>query len=369
MMNTGSEDNIQYMQRAHSLARSAKGKTFPNPAVGAVVVNNGVIVGEGATEVCGGLHAEKNAIIAAGEKAAGATLFVTLEPCCHYGRTPPCTDFIINAGIKKVFVSLKDPNPLVNGKGIRQLRDNGIDVSTGLLSEDAETLNEDFFWAVTRKRAWISLKLALTLDGKIADENGGSKWITSEVSRKRVHELRSFHTAVAVGRRTLELDNPQLTVRHVNGPSPARIVFSPDCNIPEKNYFCEHAKDSRSIVVVRGGAEREIVTRSGIEFWSTGEKDPESSLNVFLEMAFQQDITSIMVEGGQRLASRFLEFGLVNRVYLFYGNKILGSGKAGFSFLNNLPIDKCFYLEKIRFTPVDDSDFMISGIPALKSPQ
>ena len=166
------------MSKAIEIASQAKGKTFPNPAVGAVIVTDGKIVGEGATQECGGLHAEIIALRNALDKAVGGTLYVTLEPCCHYGRTPPCTNAIIAAGIRKIFVAVKDPNPLVCGKGIQQLEEAGIEVVTDLLNEEAELVNEDFFWAITRKRAWVSVKLAQTLDGKITDEYGSSKWIT-----------------------------------------------------------------------------------------------------------------------------------------------------------------------------------------------
>ncbi len=362
MNSIDTEKNISFMKRALDLARLAKGRTFPNPAVGAVVVSSGEIAGEGATQTCGGAHAEKTALVAAGDKAQGATLYVTLEPCCHFGRTPPCTDFIIKSGIKRVFVSVKDPNPLVDGKGIEQLRNSGIEVSVGMLADEARELNEDFFWAITKKRAWVTLKLALTLDGMIADAKGDSKWITTESSRKLVHELRRCHAAVAVGRKTLELDDPQLTVRYVDGPSPARIVFSPDENIPYQSYFCTHAEESRTIVVVRGGAAADITTRSGIEFWYTGQNDHEASLYSFLEMAFLQNITSVLIEGGQTLASRFLESGFVNRVYLFYGNKLLGSGKKGISFIQEFPVSSSFHLEKVRYSQIG-TDFLVCGVP------
>ena len=355
--------DLYYLKSALRLATLAKGKTFPNPAVGAVIVKDNKIVGSGATQKCGGYHAEKVAILNAGENAKGATLYVTLEPCCHYGRTPPCTDAIITAGIRKVVVTHSDPNPLVAGKGLDQLRIAGIEVSTGLLEKEARLLNEDFFWSITKKRAWVTLKQAMTLDGRIADDQNVSKWITGEKSRTFVHELRRIHAAVAVGRSTLEFDNPQLTVRHKKGYFPARIIFSSDELIPTNSFFYQHAHDTRSIVVVRSGAKHILKdSASGLEFWHTGQNSRDASLVSFLETAYEQGITSVFVEGGQRLASELLEAGLVNRIYLFYGNRLLGRGKDGILFSEGLPMNKCISLEKMEFRSFGD-DLMVTGLP------
>jgi diaminohydroxyphosphoribosylaminopyrimidine deaminase/5-amino-6-(5-phosphoribosylamino)uracil reductase len=359
------EKDLYFMQVALDLAREAKGRTFPNPAVGAVVVSEGKIVGKGATQPYGGHHAEKIALAQAGEKANGASLYVTLEPCCHFGKTPPCTDAIIASGIKKVIFSVKDPNPLVGGKGVLQLIQNGIEVSEGVLHEQAAALNEDFFWSVINKRAWVSLKLAMTLDGKIADTAGNSKWITGEAAREYVHELRRCHAAVAVGKGTLQADDPQLTVRHKKGYSPARIVFSSDNQISQNSYFFQHSAETRSIVVISGGNGPEIKKESGIEYWYTGHTDKILSLEQFVQMACQQNLTSIFLEGGQAIASRFLQAGLVNRLYLFYGSKILGDGKDGISFSEGLSIDECISLKEIRQQSFG-SDFLISGIPQFR---
>jgi diaminohydroxyphosphoribosylaminopyrimidine deaminase/5-amino-6-(5-phosphoribosylamino)uracil reductase len=367
-MHSKPEKDQEYMAQALELAWAAKGKTFPNPAVGAVIVAKGTIVGTGATEICGGPHAEKVALRQAGKRAAGATLYVTLEPCRHFGRTPPCTDAIIGAGIKRVVAAATDPNPFVNGRGLSKLRAAGISVDAGLLREEAVAVNEDFFWAIRKKRAqrraWITLKLACTLDGRIADEQGGSPWITGSGARKFGHELRRRHAAVAVGRTTLERDDPRLTVRHVKGFSPARIVFTSHAKTPARTYFYQHAKEARSIVVVSGKGQKKIVrdSRSGIEYWYTGKNDTLAHLNVFTKMAFENDITSVLVEGGQKLASSFLESRLVNRVYLFYGNKIVGRGKEGILFSRGLPVNKCISLKQRGIFLLGDT-FGITGIP------
>jgi diaminohydroxyphosphoribosylaminopyrimidine deaminase/5-amino-6-(5-phosphoribosylamino)uracil reductase len=352
------------MLRALELADEAKGRTFPNPAVGAVIVKNGVIIGMGATSVWGGPHAERNALSQAGEHAAGAVLYVTLEPCCHHGKTPPCTVAIIASGISEVFVALEDPNPAVRGKGIAQLRDHGIKVTVGLLRDEASELNEDFLWAIQHQKAWVTLKLAQTLDGRIADCNGVSKWITGKDSREYVHELRRRHAAIAVGRSTLECDNPQLTVRHKSGYNPARIVFSNDTQLPPDCYFIKNAADTRTIVVLREKSPGLIENDgSGVEYWYTGQKVSTSeSLHIFQKLAFDQNINSVFIEGGQRLASEFLSAGLVNRVYFFYGNRILGSGKSGLQFSKMLTMDTCISLENTRMK-MFSHDFMISGNP------
>jgi diaminohydroxyphosphoribosylaminopyrimidine deaminase/5-amino-6-(5-phosphoribosylamino)uracil reductase len=344
--NRGNDE--EFMARALDLAWSVKGKTFPNPAVGAVVVANGLVVGGGATRRVGGDHAEKVALKKAGKRSRRATLYVTLEPCCHFGRTAPCTDAIIKAGIRRVVVATIDPNPLVAGKGIARLKAAGIVVDRGALCDRAERLNEDFAWAITRQRAWITLKLALTLDGCIADVNGNAQWITNEPARIFAHELRRCHAAVAVGANTLAADNPRLNVRHKKGFTPARILFSSRGTVPEESCFVKHAKEARSIVVAKGRAEsieRNEVT--GIEYWYTGHGAPAARLNVFTRMAFENDLTSVLVEGGGRLASAFLEHGLVNRVYVLYGNKLFGKGLAGFRFSRGLPVNRCIGLKDL----------------------
>lgn len=355
----------KFMAKAIEIALQAKGKTFPNPSVGAVIVADGQIVGEGATQKCGGHHAEIVALRNAQNKTEGCSLYVTLEPCCHHGRTPPCTNAIIAAGIKKVFVAVKDPNPLVSGKGLKLLVEAGIEVITDLLSNEAALINEDFFWAITNKRAWVSVKLAQTLDAKITDEYGSSKWITGEKSRLFVQELRRTHAAIAIGRTTLEKDDPKLNVRHKDGFYPARVVFTSRSQIPKESHFYRLSSESRSIVVLPGGKRCIEKDDSGIEFWYTGEsRGSAKHLRSFLETAWEQGLTSIMVEGGSRLASQFMEAGYVNKLYLFFGNKILGSGLGAISFNKGLALSSCISLDKMvveRF----DNDILVSGYPKL----
>jgi diaminohydroxyphosphoribosylaminopyrimidine deaminase/5-amino-6-(5-phosphoribosylamino)uracil reductase len=350
-----------FMARALELARGALGSAFPNPAVGAVVVSaDGRVVGEGATGVCGGPHAEKRALKKAGAAARGGALYVTLEPCSHFGRTPPCADAVIEAGIGRVGAAAKDPNPRVCGRGLRRLRAHGITVQTGLLREEAALVNEGFFWAITKKRPWVTLKLAMTLDGRVADCQGGSKWITSRAARREVQEIRRRHGAVAAGKNTLLRDDPKLTARCGKIYYPARIVFSPDTNIPKGSYFFTHSDEARSIVVVKGSKKRGIERKNGLEFWHTGSNDYAESIDTFLDMAYSEELTSILVEGGQKLASNFLEHGFVNKVHLFYGNKIFGGGTEGLRFARGLAVDRCLSLDKISHRSLGD-DFLVTG--------
>ena len=354
------------MSQAIALAWSVKGKTFPNPAVGAMVVRKLNIVGRGTTQAWGGLHAERVALSQAGALARGATLYVTLEPCCHYGRTPPCVDAIIETGIRRVVVAVGDRNPLVNGRGLARLRAAGIRVDSFLQREEAEAVNEDFFWAITRRRAWITLKLACTLDGRIADEKGASKWITEIQARVFARELRRRHAAIAVGRTTLDHDDPRLTVRMGRGFAPARCIFTSNKNIPVTAWFSRHAGAARSIVVVRDRTARRIELNGDtrLEYWYTGRSRKSAHLETFTEMAFENNLPSVFVEGGQQLASAFLEAGLVNRVYLLFGNKIIGRGLEGLHFSKGLAINNCIRLENMKMLLLDNA-FGVTGIPRI----
>jgi diaminohydroxyphosphoribosylaminopyrimidine deaminase/5-amino-6-(5-phosphoribosylamino)uracil reductase len=300
----------------------------------------------------------------AGGRARGATLYVTLEPCCHFGRTAPCTDAIIRAGVARVVGSVEDANPLVKGKGFRLLRQSGIDVHTGVLCREATRLNEDFFFWITHGRPWVSVKLGMTLDGRIADFAGDSQWITSVDSRRYAHELRRTHAAVGVGRATLERDNPRLTVRHGKAGNPARFVFSTKASVPSGSYFVTNAgKTSRSILVVHDGKPcSKGALPSGLEIWRTGTRDANEGLLAFLRMACEDEITSILIEGGGKLASSFVENRLANRLYLLYGNKILGGGTAGLTFTRPLYLAKSVSLDNMETTQFG-RNIMVTGVP------
>ncbi len=361
------QDDCRFMHMALELAAHVKGSTFPNPAVGAVIVRGKTVVGKGATAPCGGPHAEKRALAQAGPLAKNATLYVTLEPCSHFGRTPPCTGAIIESGVSRVVTALRDPFPRVRGNGLRTLRRHGIAVQTGLCREQAHLMNEEFFWAVANNRAWVTVKLAMTLDGRIADQRGGSKWITGKKSRQFVHDLRRRHAAIAVGSATITADDPKLNVRHVQGRSPARIVFSSDNKDLYGSYFWRHARENRSIIV-RKCKKSGIVhdKRTGLEYWRIEGESTRQRLTAFLEMACTEGLTSILIEGGGALASSFLENRLANRLYFFYGNSILGGGVAGIAFGAPLTIGKPITLQS-RDIQQFDKDLMVTGKPRWES--
>jgi diaminohydroxyphosphoribosylaminopyrimidine deaminase/5-amino-6-(5-phosphoribosylamino)uracil reductase len=364
-----------FMRRALALAARAKGSTFPNPAVGAVIVDAaGNVAGEGATGICGGPHAERRALKQAGAAAAGATMYVTLEPCSHFGRTPPCADAIAEAGIGTVVAAVKDPNPLVNGKGFKRLRAGGVAVRAGLLEREAALINEDFLWAAANRRPWVALKLAMTLDGRIADCGGGSKWITSPAARQAAHDIRRRHGAIGVGAGTLIADDPKLTARCGRKTyHPARIVFSSGKDIPKQSYFITHAEEARTIVVVKDNKARRkngtdgraadgcrIDKKGNIEYWHTGSGDDYESIGAFLDTAYAEGLNSILIEGGQRVAGAFLENGFVNKLYLFYGNKIFGNGKNGLAFSRGLTVGESLIPRDMTYRQLGD-DFLAEG--------
>lgn len=342
-------------------AEKAKGLTHPNPAVGAIVVRDGVVIGSGRTAACGGPHAEINALKKAGVRAKGAEMFVTLEPCCHFGRTPPCTDAIVKAGIQRVVVAARDPFPRVSGRGLRVLRKAGIRVDFGLGVSEALELNEDFVWSVRNQRPWVSLKLAMSLDGCIADVGGNSKWITSGRSRQFVQKLRRYHSAVAVGQRTLETDDSRLSVRGENNGGTARVVFARNEHIHGELAFVRDSDTTRSIIACRSsGRPRIQADGHGPEIWYTGRATRKGALKSFLQMAHRDGMRSILVEGGGGVASELLEAGLVNRVYLFYGPTVLGGGIRGMNFKRPLLLANSIGLVDVRHQSFGN-DFMITA--------
>ena len=367
-MKISKEDQENYMKDALSLAEGVKGTTYPNPAVGAVIIRGELVVGRGATSPCGGPHAEVNAISDADGMAKGGIMFVTLEPCNHHGRTGPCTQAILDAGIEKVFVAAQDPNPIVSGTGIEFLRENGVEVDVGVLANDAAKMNEEFFYGIRTGMAWITVKLAMTLDGRIADLDNTSKWITGNDSRVEVHRLRSKHAAIAVGRTTIEMDDPQLDVRHVDGTSPIKIIFGSAETMLSNDFIkkyraFENISTQRMIIVTSGG-EKGAITKheNGLEIWYLGYEEQKERLICFREMAFTAEITSVFIEGGSKLASSFIENDQVNKLYLFYGNKILGGGVNAFTHHNPLKLSDALVLDG-RKTESFGDDIMVSGYP------
>ena len=335
------------MRRAIELAKKGGGYVHPNPLVGCVVVNDGEIIAEGYHEKYGEYHAERNALTRCQSETKGASLYVTLEPCCHYGKTPPCTEIIIEKGIKKVYVGILDPNPLVAGKGVKRLQDAGIDVEVGLCADEIRELNKVFLKYITTKRPYVIMKTAMTLDGKIAAFTGDSKWVTNEESRKMVHQLRSEMAGVIVGIGTVLADDPMLTCRlEGNYHQPIRIVVDSNLRIPADSKLVKTAKEYRTIVattVISTEAERngEIsfncrrfldslrsLEMTGIELLECQSKDDHVDINDLMTKLGAMGIDSLLLEGGGTLNAAFLEAGCVDEVWAFIAPKIIGGADA-----------------------------------------
>jgi len=363
-----------YMKRAIKLAKRGLGRTSPNPVVGAVIVKEGKIVGEGYHRQAGLPHAEIEAIKAAGNKAKGADLYVTLEPCNHHGRTPPCTEAILKAGIKRVFIGMHDPNPHVTGGGEKYLRQNGIYVETGILEKECQHLNEVFIKYVTTGLPFVSLKLAATLDGKIALASGEAKWITNEKSRRFVHHLRDIHDAILVGIGTVLKDNPSLTTRLPNkkGKDPLRIILDTHLRIPLKAKLL-HLKSKASTLIITGpkasDKKIEALKNLGAEVMGVNLENGKLSLKELLKILGQRKITSVLVEGGAKVAASFLKQRLVDKTYFFYAPKLFG-GKH-ISMIADLDITSMEEIISFKTISIKrfDNDILVIGYPKFKIPQ
>jgi diaminohydroxyphosphoribosylaminopyrimidine deaminase/5-amino-6-(5-phosphoribosylamino)uracil reductase len=322
----------EFMSQCIELARRGKGNVSPNPLVGAVIVKDQRVVGRGYHRRFGETHAEINVLRDAGRKARGATLYVNLEPCTHYGKTPPCTGAIISSGIRRVVIGMIDPNPLVKGKGIRALTSAGVEVRTGILSDECRKLNEFFVKEVTTGLPFVTLKIAQTLDGKIALPNARSQWITSKESRKRVHQLRAEYDAVLVGARTAQLDDPQLTVRLGKGRNPKRILLDGNLSAPLSSRLFSDSFRSLTVVFARQNGSQEVekkkltLERRGVRIVEIlGRRDGTLPLKSVLESLADLNILSVLVEGGQRVFTQFLDEGFVDRLLVFVAPMIYGS--------------------------------------------
>nr|MBN2277713.1 bifunctional diaminohydroxyphosphoribosylaminopyrimidine deaminase/5-amino-6-(5-phosphoribosylamino)uracil reductase RibD [candidate division Zixibacteria bacterium] len=317
--------DAEYMQLALELAERARGRTSPNPMVGAVIVKDAQIVGRGYHKRAGMPHAEINALAEARDNARGATLYVNLEPCCHYGRTSPCTQEIIKAGIKRVVFALTDPNPVVSGQGARELRKAGIKINFGILRRESELLNEVYLKYITTGRPFVILKTAQTLDGRIAAVSGDSRWVTGSKARRLVHRLRSECDAVGVGVGTVNIDNPELTVRLIKGPNPYRLIISAGAAFSKSIKLFKNNSDARTIVATSASTAASLKLKN-IIVWSVKKGRGGVSLDDLLDKAGRFGITSLLIEGGNRLATSLLKEGLVDKHYIFIAPKIIGKG-------------------------------------------
>ncbi len=361
----------EYMARALALAAQGKGYTSPNPCVGAVVVKDGQIIGQGFHPKAGGPHAEVVAIddaaVRAPEKLANATIYVTLEPCNHFGKTPPCTHKILNAGIGRVVVACKDPNPDVAGGGIEFLREKGLEVVSGLMEQEALTLIEDFVWNTQNKTPFVTLKCAATLDGYIATRTGDSQWITSVASRKFGHELRHQNDAILIGSGTLHADNPSLTAR-IEGKQtrdPARIILDTRLTIKEDAKTVVQ-KSSAPTIIVTGpdcdpGKIRRLKDR-GAQVLECRVSENLLDLNDLMIKLRKLSVTSLLIEGGGRVAASALVAGIVNKVCYFLAPKIMGGNDGIPVFKGSGPekIKDVFELARVS-TRKFGSDILVTG--------
>lgn len=359
----------EYMRRALELARKGEGHTSPNPMVGCVVVKDGRIISEGYHEKYGEFHAERNALTRCTEDTAGADLYVTLEPCCHQGKTPPCTDIIIEKKIARVFVGSMDSNPLVAGKGVQILRDHGIYVETGILDAECRKLNEVFYHYIATKTPFVVMKYAMTLDGKIACATGDSKWVTGEIARTQVHRMRGRYRGIMVGIGTVLADDPMLNCRVEGGVDPVRIICDSNLHIPTESQIVKTASDIETIVACSQEAleserKQERIRRlkeAGIQIIGT-EGAHGVNLVELMKKLGGQNIDSILLEGGGTLNASALEDGIVNKVYAYIAGKLIG-GMDARSPVEGMGIDRmadAITLQNMEIEKLGD-DFCIVG--------
>lgn len=376
MNNTGEvlEQPTEYMRGALTLARLALGSTSPNPAVGAIIVKHGAVVGMGHTQPPGSWHAEAMAVQQAGPKAFGAVMYVTLEPCCHFGRTPPCTEAIIGAGIEEVHVATLDPNPVVAGKGVAALEKAGIRVVMGDLGAEAREVNEAYLKYVTTGMPFVTVKLAMSVDGKIATRSGDSKWISGEESRKWVHNLRHVVDAIMVGVNTVVTDDPHLTARSSSGKGgkakkqPLRIVVDGSCSTPlTAQLFKEPGNTIMAVAKPVDPGKVEACRRLGAEVLELPQQTDGSrlvDLEQLLKEMGRRQVTHVLVEGGGKLIGSLFDANLVDKYIIFIAPIIVGGDKAapavggkGVEKVSDaIPLDR---MTVRRF----GEDVMISGYP------
>lgn len=360
----------EYMAHALKLAEQGRGRTSPNPVVGAVIVKEGSIIGEGWHKKCGQNHAEINAFENAAERGndvSGADMYVTLEPCSHYGRTPPCAKAIIEKKIKNVYVGMLDPNPLVAGRGIGMMKDAGIQVETGILERECLGINEIFIKYITTKRPFVVMKTAMTLDGKIAAHTGDSKWVSGEDARNLVQRMRDSLTGIMVGIGTVLADDPQLTCRLACGRDPIRIIADSRLSIPLE---AKVLRDENCIIAATTECEREKMDRlkeKGISVLLTEPENGRVNLRQLMEQLGERGIDSILLEGGGALNEAALKAGIVDRVAAFIAPKLIGGANAktpvegeGFA-----KMSQAICLENVEMRSIG-GDFLIQGTPERK---
>lgn len=354
----------EYMSLALKLALKGTGRVNPNPLVGAVIVKNGEIIGKGWHEKYGKPHAERNALASCAASPKGACLYVTLEPCCHHGKTPPCTQAIIESGISRVVIGSSDPNPLVAGKGVKILRENGIDVAENILKEECDSINRVFFHYIKNKTPYVIMKYAMTSDGKIATHTGKSKWITGEAARERVHRDRNRYSAIMVGVNTVINDDPMLNCRIENGRNPVRIICDTSLRTPIESKIVSSAKEIPTIIATccNNGKKREQYINKGCKIINVQKHKERLDLHQLMSELGKEGIDSIMLEGGSALNWSALESGIVNKIQVYISPKIFG-GETAKSPVGGKGVDNpsdAFMLANSRIIKTGD-DFLIES--------
>ncbi len=359
--------DISYLQMCYALAEKAIGWASPNPYVGAVVVKKDIIVGHGYHERPGKPHAEALALEKAGSQAKNATLYINLEPCVHWGRTPPCIDKILASGIKRIVISTIDPNPLVNGKGIQRMKQAGIEVELGLLKEKNNRLNQAYLKYIQHKIPFVTLKTAMSLDGKTATKTHSSKWISSSQTRKYMHLLRGEHDAVMVGINTLLIDDPQLTVRHSSWPGKTitRVILDSNLRFPV-NAKILHTLNKGDVIVFTlepsSSEKRKVLQKKGVKVINLPGKNSKININKALTWLGQNKISSVLVEGGNTLHTHMLESRTVDQIVMSISPKLVGGQKAPCFFegkgVEN--INKSLKIKKMKSFQIGD-DTIIQG--------
>ena len=363
-MKTSSSSDEKYMRQALRLARRGLGKTSPNPMVGAVIVKEGRIIGQGYHQSFGGDHAEIDALKSATEDVNGATMYVTLEPCRHWGKTPPCTDAIIKNRIGKVVIGMLDPFPEMRGKSLEMLNQHGIETVVGVLEKECRALNEAYLKYTTTGLPFVTVKFAQTLDGRIATAQGSSRWISSPESLKLAHKLRAHHDAIMVGVGTVLADNPELTVRLVKGRNPTRVILDSRLRIPLDAKVLMNQETARTLVAATPAADKEKLAAlrwMGIEVLIVPpDKQGKVDLKQLLKMLAQRQISSLLVEGGAETITSFLRLNLVDKLVVFIAPKIMGKGTDAVGELNITDISKSL---KLSFERVYRSgeDIVVEG--------
>jgi diaminohydroxyphosphoribosylaminopyrimidine deaminase/5-amino-6-(5-phosphoribosylamino)uracil reductase len=354
----------KYMNLALTLAKKGIGSVNPNPLVGAIIVKENKIIGQGWHEIYGGWHAERNALINCKESPNGATMYVTLEPCCHHGKTPPCTEAILQNGIKKVVIGCPDPNSLVSGKGASILREAGVDVVTDVLQDKCIELNQVFFHYIKSKTPYVVMKYAMTMDGKIATSSGKSKWITGINARENVHKSRNQYSSIMVGVGTVIADNPSLTCRIDGGRNPIRIVCDTYLNTPLESTIVTTAKEVKTMIATACDNEekRKPYLAHGCEFLEISLKDNHIDLNHLIREIGKIGIDSILLEGGSTLNFSALQSRIVNKVQAYIAPKLFGGyqSKTPVGGVGILEVSNCFTLKNQTITWFDN-DILMEG--------